>query len=101
MSTSFRVRSIFSYFVDSCDRMKNYLKDLPANENIETKALVAKFVTQNIIMSSFSIDPKCFDVDLSEFNELRRTFFDPTDSGGVILMFMIVCPILIDVLPMP
>lgn len=101
LTTSFKVRTLFPLLKDSCDRMAEYLKTIPASKDIESKGLSAKFSTQNVIMSSFSIDSECFTGGKSEFRELGKKIFQPTESGGLIFMLMTVCPILLDILPLP
>lgn len=101
LSTAFRVKTLFPLIVDSCNRMTSHLKTLSPTDHIETKDLSSKFATQNVIMCSFSIDSECFGNGHSEFNELGKKIFDPTDFGGIILMFMTVCPFLVDVIPLP
>lgn len=101
LSTAFRVRSLFPLIVDSCNRMTSYLKTIPSTEDVEAKSLASKFATQNVIMCSFSIDSECFSDGESEFGELGKKIFEPTEFGGITLMCMTVCPFLIDVLPMP
>lgn len=101
LTTSFRVKTLFPHIADTCKRLTDYLKTIPPNKDIETKVLSSRFATQNVIMCSFSIDSKCFSDGKSEFRELGKKIFQPTDSGGFILMLMTVCPFLVDIIPMP
>lgn len=101
LTTTFRVKTLFPLVADTCKKLAGYLKTIPANKDIETKVLSSKFATQNVIMCSFSIDSQCFTGGESEFRELGKKIFQPTDSGGFILMLMTVCPFLVDLIPMP
>lgn len=78
LSTAFRVKTLFSYLVDSCNQMTNYLKTFKP----------MKFATQNVVMCSFSIDSECFSDGESKFNELGKKLFEPTMFGGITLMLI-------------
>lgn len=99
--TLYKVRTLHPLIADSCEKLVGYLKKLPANKDVETKALSARFATQNVIRCSFSIDSECFTDKKSEFREMGKKIFAPSFYAGVSNMMLSICPILKDYLPLP
>lgn len=61
--------------------MVNFIKLQPTNTDYETKALLLRYTTQIAFKCSFSIEPRCFDINHnSEYFELIREVFAPSYS---------------------
>ncbi|XP_055303436.1 probable cytochrome P450 6a13 [Sitodiplosis mosellana] len=97
--TLLKVKSFHPSIVDSCEKLTNYLRTLPPNEDVEAKSLIARFATQNVMRCLFSLDTKCFTETKNEFLDLGTNIFKPTSWSGIKLMIMSICPMLRDIMP--
>lgn len=101
-NVNLQIKLLIPSMETSCEKMINYLKGLPKNQDVEAKSLTSKFTTQNVIKCAFSIDARCFEPEESEFYACVKDMFAPTFLNGLKFLVTPTLPKwLIQILPLP
>uniref|UniRef100_A0AAR5Q360 Cytochrome P450 n=2 Tax=Dendroctonus ponderosae TaxID=77166 RepID=A0AAR5Q360_DENPD len=78
--TSGKMKSLFPLIVNVNQRLSKYLESQPNIElghTIETQNLCRRFTLDNVALSAFGIDGKCFESEESDFMRLANSFIAP------------------------
>lgn len=78
---------------DVAGELISFIKSHPPQAEIEAKNLLFRFTTQNMFKCSFSIEPRCFEINHdSEYLAAFQKMFAPTLQHGLKWVFCLFFP---------